>query len=142
MSFVGGKLKLKGGEPLKGGVKKKKKHSGAGDALALVSAPSAETLPDDVFNGEAAASGSGAGSGSVKARLEGQALAAPAEDEDRRTEAEKKYDERYEKDIKARQMKKMAGKSHRERIKDFNEYLSKLSEHHDLFKISGGARKG
>lgn len=51
MSFVGGKLKLKGGidpSQLKGGVKKKKKKAAAADALAVVPA-----------DGEAADGGAG-----------------------------------------------------------------------------------
>lgn len=50
-TFVGGKLKLKGGidpSQLKGGVKKKKKKAAAADALAVVPA-----------DGEAAAGGAG-----------------------------------------------------------------------------------
>lgn len=137
MSFVGGKLKLKGGDGLKAGGavhKKKKKRSKEVSEGALV---------EGSANGEAADPQEGGSKDSeqdMKKLLEGYEVQPKSEAEDRRTEAEKRYDERLGK-IQYDQMKKQAGKSHRGRIQDFNEYLSKLSEHHDLFKISGGARK-
>jgi hypothetical protein len=95
MSFVGGKLKLKGGQSLSGGVKKKKKSSkpATGDS-------GNETL-DLVAAGSGGLDGDGgAGKGSeqpVKASLEGRVLPPRAPDEDRRTEAEKRHAERVRK---------------------------------------------
>jgi len=144
MSFVGGKLKLKGSDPLRGGVKKKKRK-GAPEALALVPAAEGDD-PAAAAAAVAAAGGSGGATGDDDAEerrklREGAPVAAQGEGADRRTEAERRYEERL-REVEYKAMSKQAAKSHRERIKDFNEYLSKLSEHHDLFKISGGARKG
>eukprot|EP00877_Chromochloris_zofingiensis_P007445 jgi/Chrzof1/2954/Cz12g05210.t1 len=121
MSFVGGKLKLKGGEPLKsaGGVKKKKKRAKDGE-LAVTS--------------DAAEDGQLPGS---KATLEGYALPPRSEDEDRRTEAEKRHDERVKK-LEEERLKKLASKGYRDRVKDFNEHLAALSEHHDIPKVGPG----
>jgi len=74
--FVGGKLKLKGGDPLKGGVKKKKKKSSSGMELAAAGSEAA---------GEG---GQKKGEGPVKTK-DGFVLPTPAADADRRTEAEK-----------------------------------------------------
>lgn len=35
-------------------------------------------------------------------------------------------------------IKKAAEKSHRKKIEEFNQYLSKLSEHHDIPKVGPG----
>jgi protein FAM32A len=58
-------------------------------------------------------------------------------DADRRTEAEKRYDE-YLLKRESEKVKKLAAKSHREKVKDFNEYLEKLTEHHDIPKVGPG----
>lgn len=121
MSFVGGKLNLKGGAPLKpaGGVKKKKKKA-ASDADA----------------GGAAGDGGNAASGSAKpaSKLEGYVPPAPAEGEDRRTEAQKKRDEKTAR-LEEERLRKLAAKGYRDRVKDFNEHLASLSEHHDIPKV-------
>ena len=62
---------------------------------------------------------------------EGYVLEAPPEGVDRRTAAEKRYDETQAK-REAETSKKMALKSHRERVNEFNTYLQNLSEHHDI----------
>ena len=122
MSFVGGKLSLKGGEPLKsaGGVKKKKKKS---------KPPADEGGGGDGKGGEG---GSGA-----KASLAGTPLAPPAEGEDRRTEAQKRHDAKVAK-LEEERLRKMATKGYRERVKDSNEHLASLSEHHDSPKVGPG----
>lgn len=38
----------------------------------------------------------------------------------------------------AERVRKEAGKSHKERVGDFNKYLEKLSEHHDIPKVGPG----
>ncbi|GFR50394.1 hypothetical protein Agub_g12610 [Astrephomene gubernaculifera] len=127
MSFVGGKLKLKGGEPLKtaGGVKKKKKQEDK--SLAAASA-APEPEQKDVEKDDAAEK--------TRKAIHGYELQ-PNAVEDRRTEAEKKFDARFRK-VEEQMCKKAAVKSHRERVKDFNEYLAKLSEHHDIPKVGPG----
>eukprot|EP00891_Asterochloris_glomerata_P003545 jgi/Astpho2/3545/Aster-x0167 len=124
MSFTGGKLKLKGGQSLGGVDKKKKKKRKApaeddtaqqseGQELALSAAQGSAEVPD------------------------GQYLPEPSEAEDRRTPAERRYDEMMAKRA-AEKTKKMAMKSHRERIAEYNEHLSNLSEHHDIPKVGPG----
>ena len=64
-------------------------------------------------------------------------LAPPLEQADRRTAAEKRHDEK----MAARQgekTRKMAMKSHRERVNEFNAALESLSEHHDIPRVRRG----
>lgn len=125
--FVGGKLKLKGGDP-KGISKKKKKKSTDATALALATAGS----------GDAAAEGGAAAEGAQAAEpvktKDGYILPAPSANEDRRTEAQKRHDERVRK-LEEERLRKMATKGYRDRVKDFNEHLASLSEHHDIPKV-------
>lgn len=128
--FVGGKLKLKGGDP-KGISKKKKKKSTDAAALALATAGSGEAAAE----GGAAAEGAQAGSGAEPVKTkDGYILPAPSANEDRRTEAQKRHDERVRK-LEEEQLRKMATKGYRDRVKDFNEHLASLSEHHDIPKV-------
>ena len=60
-----------------------------------------------------------------------------SEPKDNRTEAERRYDEQAER-TQARLIEKMASKSHKDKVREFNEYLSKLSEHHDIPKVGPG----
>jgi protein FAM32A len=132
MSFVGGKLKLKGGDSVKGGVKKKnKKSTGSEAALALTTAGSGDA-------GAAAGEGStqAAKAGTPVKTKDGYILPAPTAAEDRRTEAQKRHDERARK-LEEERLRKMATKGYRDRVKDFNEHLASLSEHHDIPKVRG-----
>ncbi|GMH39892.1 hypothetical protein BSKO_07796 [Bryopsis sp. KO-2023] len=124
MSFTGGKLKLKGDVGVKAtGIKKKKKKKKRDLALQ-----GGET--DEVR--EASNAGK-----SVKETPDGVFLPPNQPDDDRRTEAEKAYDEKMDK-REDEQIRKIAFKSHRERVKDFNEYLANLTEHHDIPKVGPG----
>lgn len=105
---MSGVLKLKGGVTLSGGIKKKKKQSNEKDL-----SPVAEEM---------------------KRNLEGYSLEG-AQREDRRTEAEKKAEERRRK-LEAERLKKLAGKSHKDKVREYNDHLAKLSEHHDIPKVS------
>lgn len=119
MSFVGGKLTLKGGEPLKtaGGVKKKKKKKAStGEAGDNEETP-AETKK--------------------VSKLGGYELSPPSKDEDRRTEAQRRHDERMAK-LEEERLRKVAAKGYRDRVKEFNEHLASLSEHHDIPKVGPG----
>jgi len=73
----------------------------------------------------------------VQETAEGYILEPQPEGIDRRTEAEKSYDEKMAKREKDRTAK-VAAKSHRERVNEFNAYLQKLSEHHDIPKVGPG----
>ena len=68
---------------------------------------------------------------------EGYILEGQPDDTDRRTAAEKRYDEMMLKREKER-VAKAASKSHRERVNEFNAYLQNLSEHHDIPKVGPG----
>ncbi len=69
--------------------------------------------------------------------VDGTYLEAPEEAADRRTTAEKRYDEAMTK-READRIRKHADKSHRQRVAEFNTYLSKLTEHHDIPKVGPG----
>ena len=66
---------------------------------------------------------------------EGGSVPPPATDT--RTAAERRFDEQAAK-TQEKLTRSMASKSHRDKVKDFNEYLSKLSEHHDIPKVGPG----
>ncbi|XP_071725034.1 uncharacterized protein [Rutidosis leptorrhynchoides] len=53
------------------------------------------------------------------------------------TPAERKFMQQREK-IEQKLLAKMAKKSHRDRIHEFNQYLANLSEHHDIPKVGPG----
>ncbi|EIE26388.1 DUF1754-domain-containing protein [Coccomyxa subellipsoidea C-169] len=115
MSFTGGKLKLKGQDA---GTKKKKKKKSSGDEKALEIVEGAPSI-------------------AVKETPEGYVLDSRLEGDDRRTAAEKRHDEMMAK--REREMTtKLAAKSHRERVNEFNAYLQNLSEHHDIPKVGPG----
>ncbi|KAE8811948.1 protein FAM32A-like [Hordeum vulgare] len=130
-NVVGGKLKLKG-KPLdvkEGGVKKKnkKKHrreeSSQGEHGEPREGGSSE-LPGDPDNEFSEAH---------KLGDEGNAQA----DYDHLTPAERRYIEQKQK-IDVHKLAKVADKSHRDRIQDFNQYLANLSEHYDIPKVGPG----
>lgn len=57
--------------------------------------------------------------------------------DDMLTAAERRYLRQWEK-INLQRMAKMASKSHRDRIQEFNQCLANLSEHHDIPKVGPG----
>eukprot|EP00879_Flechtneria_rotunda_P001079 GHRR01001219.1.p1 GENE.GHRR01001219.1~~GHRR01001219.1.p1 ORF type:complete len:125 (+),score=37.49 GHRR01001219.1:352-726(+) len=124
MSFAGGKLKLKGGEPAKGGVKKKKKKPNTSSELALTSTGAAG---DEQQQTKAEP---------IKTK-DGFILPTPSADADRRTEAEKRHETRL-KTLEEERLRKYAAKGYRDRVKEFNEHLASLSEHHDIPKVGPG----
>jgi protein FAM32A len=54
-----------------------------------------------------------------------------------RTKAEQQHEE-YMLKREAERMSSTAAKSHRERIQEYNEKLSQLTEHHDIPKVGPG----
>lgn len=126
MSFTGGKLKLKGGLTASGGVKKLKKKK-----------KKKEREEGEEKGGGASESGVEVGGERLGETPDGFKLPAPKVEDDRRTEAERIYDEKMNK-REEDQIRRLAEKSHRERVKDFNEYLAKLTEHHDIPKVGPG----
>ncbi|KAF8460977.1 DUF1754-domain-containing protein [Russula ochroleuca] len=63
--------------------------------------------------------------------------AAPGGSDERRTAAEKRFQEVQRKRL-ADKVKKLAGKTHKDRVNDFNTKLETLSEHHDIPKVGPG----
>mmetsp|Transcript_15075 Transcript_15075/g.38325 ORF Transcript_15075/g.38325 Transcript_15075/m.38325 type:complete len:114 (+) Transcript_15075:211-552(+) len=113
MTFVGGKLNLKGVK------KKKKKKSKEGRREEEHYRSDRENSTCQEHHGEA--SGSAAERGLA----------------DNRTKAEKRFDEimkRRELD----EIMKAADKTHRQRVKEFNEKLASMSEHYDIPKVGPG----
>lgn len=64
-------------------------------------------------------------------------IANDTEDTDSRTPAEKAFDEKRRK-LEEREIKKIANKTYRQRVEEFNQYVSKLSEHYDIPKVGPG----
>lgn len=127
-TFIGGKLKLKGGDSGKpGGIQKKKKKQQLAASQALELAGGSEGIAQLQETGSPA----------TKQSLDGHAIKPPSEDSDRRTKAERTHDERVRQREEER-LKAQAHKSHRDRVKGFNEYLTALSEHHDIPKVGPG----
>lgn len=164
MSFAGGRLKLKGGLSIKsGGTKKKKKSKTRISETDIVPVNDSSTeiqdgeeskqqeqlqLTEDEEKDASLEVGGTAEPmesrpGSLKPgdepieTPEGFHLPPRAENEDRRTEMEKKYDE-WQRRQEQHQVKQLATKSHRERVREFNEYLANLTEHHDIPKVGPG----
>lgn len=130
MSFVGGKLKLKGGvdvSQLKGGVKKKKKKAksspaaGQEQAIVAVEGGEGEQQAQQQQGGEGGDQAAQVGRSSEGVALDPEAV------KDRRTAAEKKADEHFMK-YEQQRARKLASKSHRERIKELNERLATETE--------------
>lgn len=126
MSFVGGKLNLKGGASLPGVDKKKKKKKsssrkdkdgGGDDARALVPL------------GEEGGGKADAGDPSTSRQ--------PPPPADTRTEAQRRHDAAMAAREAAR-IRALAAQSHRERVDAFNAHLASLSEHHDIPKVGPG----
>ncbi|KYR01219.1 DUF1754 family protein [Tieghemostelium lacteum] len=53
------------------------------------------------------------------------------------TDAQRKHKEKQLRK-EAERISKIIGKSHKEKIEDYNKYLSSLSEHHDIPKVGPG----
>ena len=117
-NVVRGKLNLKGGG---GGIGKKKKKKDAGDGVAAAAAPAAAA---------AAASSSSTTSASAAAAATSSSLSGHTAAELRRLETmQKRHLEALEKG---------EVKSHRDKVKDLNTYLSNMTDHYDLPRVSKG----
>jgi protein FAM32A len=118
-NVVGGGLKLKGG------IKKKKKKSQ--DQLAEAAASDAAS----------SSAGGGGGEGSSSSATNTKVMAPAINTTDGMTESERR---RRETMLQRELAKAEKGevKSHREKVKDFNNYLASMTEHYDLPKVSKG----
>ncbi|KAH7107055.1 DUF1754-domain-containing protein [Auriculariales sp. MPI-PUGE-AT-0066] len=126
----GGSLKLKG--VADGGVTKKKKKSSS-------SKTSAKTQALDLSESGGASSSalrelSGSPAGSARASPGAGGVSAS---DSKRTDAERRFEE-IQKQRLAKRVAKLAGKTHKERVSEFNSKLETLSEHHDIPKVGPG----
>lgn len=129
-NVVGGKLKLKGKalDVKSGGIKKKKKENKHYEQnLAMIETQKSSTDTNDSESEPKLTSE--AENGGTEAQ---QSVY-----EDHRTAAEKKYEEQRDQ-LDVRRLARLAAKSHRQRIEDFNQYLANLSEHYDIPKVGPG----
>ncbi|KAF9535655.1 hypothetical protein CPB83DRAFT_842110 [Crepidotus variabilis] len=125
----GGSLKLKGGVSEGGIVKKKKKKS---KAKSERSSKEDDSLDIADLVSKAEDEGSGSGSGRASPAVSGEASASS-----RKTEAEKRFEAVQKKRLEQR-IAKVAHKTHKDRVNEFNTHLESLSEHHDIPKVGPG----
>ncbi|PBK76778.1 DUF1754-domain-containing protein [Armillaria solidipes] len=124
---AGGSLKLKGGVTDGGIVKKKKKKSKTEktDADRFSERESVR----ERFVQEDENPGSASGSGRNSPAVVGSSS--------RKTEAERRF-EKVQKERLAKRVSKLANKTHKDRVSEFNSHLESLSEHHDIPKVGPG----
>ncbi|OBZ79454.1 hypothetical protein A0H81_01205 [Grifola frondosa] len=124
----GGSLKLKGGVAEGGIVKKKKSHKSKSKEKDKLTQDETKTLRELelLMQREEAQSPSPAGSS--------RNSPAPGSS-DRKTAAEKRFEEVQRKRLAAK-VAKLADKSHKDRVNEFNTKLEALSEHHDIPKFT------
>ncbi|TFK56660.1 DUF1754-domain-containing protein [Heliocybe sulcata] len=121
----GGSLKLKGGVAEGGVVKKKKKSSKSkADKERQL-----ERLREARLKKEAVTSSSPAGSSRNSPAVGGS--------NDRKTEAERRFEETQKRRM-AEKVARLANKTHKDRVSEFNNKLEALSEHHDIPKVGPG----
>ncbi|KAI0361427.1 DUF1754-domain-containing protein [Trametes cingulata] len=125
----GGSLKLKGGVT-DGGIVKKKKKSKSKDKEKAAS-PGEERVKalERAIQEDEAKTASPSGSG-----RNSPAVASTSE---RKTAAERRFEEVQRKRL-AEKVARLANKSHKDRVNEFNAKLEALSEHHDIPKVGPG----
>uniref|UniRef100_A0A0D9VKI4 Protein FAM32A-like n=1 Tax=Leersia perrieri TaxID=77586 RepID=A0A0D9VKI4_9ORYZ len=128
-NVVGGRLKLKGKalDVKEGGVKKKKKKHRREES-------------SEVGHGELHQGGSSEVQADPNELTEADKMGEEGnlqDDYDHLTPAERRYMEQKQR-IDTHKLAKVANKSHRDRIQDFNQYLANLSEHYDIPKVGPG----
>ncbi|KAM6498540.1 hypothetical protein JOM56_006488 [Amanita muscaria] len=125
----GGALKLKSGASEGGVVKKKKKKSKSRPEAELEAEherAKEQALKQDISS--LSPEGSGRGSPAV---VNGN------NNSSRKTEAEKRFEETQRQRL-AQKVAKLALKTHKDRVAEFNKQLETLSEHHDIPKVGPG----
>ncbi|XP_075666067.1 uncharacterized protein LOC142635897 [Castanea sativa] len=131
-NVVGGKLKLKGKALAvkAGGVKKKKKNKKRQDQISEVTE---NELPPG-GSAELSTDPNEEGVDDAK-KMSGDGKTVHCDDH--LTLAERRYIEQR-KQIDFHRLAKVANKSHRDKIQDFNQYLANMSEHYDIPKVGPG----
>ncbi|KAL4241836.1 Protein FAM32A [Abortiporus biennis] len=130
----GGSLKLKGGVADGGIVKKKKKSkSKSKDKERDVGEEARLKELEKVMREEEAKSGSSSGSN----RESPAAVSSSSSVHDKKTAAEKRFEEVQKRRL-AEKVARLVGKTHKDRVNEFNSKLEALSEHHDIPKVGPG----
>ncbi|EMD41911.1 hypothetical protein CERSUDRAFT_110468 [Gelatoporia subvermispora B] len=127
----GGSLKLKGGVAEGGIVKKKKKSKSKekekGKATEDERAKEPEKLVQEAKDEERRTVSPSGSSRVSSSNVNG----------DKKTPAERRFEETQRKRL-AEKVAKLAHKSHKDRVHEFNSKLEALSEHHDIPKVGPG----
>ncbi|TBU49923.1 hypothetical protein BD309DRAFT_996522 [Dichomitus squalens] len=126
----GGSLKLKGGVKDGGIVKKKKKSKKDKEKAASPDEDRVQAL-ERAIQEEKARSASPVGSGRNSPAVAGSS------NSERKTAAEKRFEETQKRRL-AEKVARLASKSHKDRVSEFNAKLEALSEHHDIPKVGPG----
>ncbi|KAM5533951.1 hypothetical protein V8D89_012376 [Ganoderma adspersum] len=126
----GGSLKLKGGVKDGGIVKKKKKPKKDKEKAVPPDEDRVQAL-ERAIKEEEAKSASPSGSGRSTPAV------ASSSSSDRKTAAEKRFEETQRKRL-AEKVARLASKTHKDRVSEFNAKLEALSEHHDIPKVGPG----
>ncbi|KAJ3725555.1 hypothetical protein DFJ43DRAFT_1089099 [Lentinula guzmanii] len=124
-----GSLKLKGTVHDGGIVKKKKKKSkGSSSTSSSEKARERERVKELLLQDDIDTSSPG-----------GSSRNSPAAGSSRssKTEAERRFEE-VQKQRLAQRVAKLANKTHKDRVNEFNSHLESLSEHHDIPKVGPG----
>ncbi|KAI9065917.1 DUF1754-domain-containing protein [Trametes coccinea BRFM310] len=129
----GGSLKLKGGITDGGIVKKKKKSKSKDKEKEKSASPGEDRVKalERAIKEDEAKLGSPSGSG-----RNSPAVASTSASE-RKTAAEKRFEEIQKKRL-AEKVARLARKTHKDRVNEFNAKLEALSEHHDIPKVGPG----
>jgi protein FAM32A len=107
--------------------KKRPREESADDDFAVAAASTSHNHKDDGEDGEEVSRDGGEAAA---------AAAAPAlEKDDGLTETQRRHIAR-QKEREKKNIKNLVSKSHRERIDEFNQYLSVLTEHNDIPRVS------
>ncbi|EAU92792.1 hypothetical protein CC1G_01837 [Coprinopsis cinerea okayama7 len=124
----GGGLKLKG--VVDGGIvkkKKKKSKSKSDDADKKIEREKIKEMLQSEDLVQTSSGSSSRNSPSVN----------PESSSSRKTEAEKRFEE-VQRQRLAQRVAKLAKKTHKDRVAEFNSHLESLSEHHDIPKVGPG----
>lgn len=113
---VGGKLKLKGS------------GSGARSGLAVA-------VPRRPADSQVTVIGKKRSAAEIEASSEAPFSPSISSSTVQMTEAQRRFKEK-QRQLEERQLRKVAAKPYRERVEEFNEKLSKLTEHNDIPRIS------
>ncbi|TKY64699.1 FAM32A protein [Spatholobus suberectus] len=131
-NVVGGKLKLKGKAlDVAGGVKKKKKKSKRNQDQIL------QVAEEEISAGGSTEQAKDPNDQAINDVSEVSGKGKAAHYDDHLTPAERRYIEQREQ-LDVHRLAKIANKSHRDRIQDFNQYLANMSEHYDIPKVGPG----